>query len=350
MSGRVETPGAEKQLPITGVMVTLHRVASDSSGPLDSVRTDLDGRYRLNYNRFGEGDAIYFAAAVYRGIAYFSTPLRSVRASGEEGTITVFDTTSKPVELHVRGHHVVVSAPRPDGSRDVIEVWELSNDTTVTVVGRDSLSAVWRTPLPAGAANVVGGQGDVTPDAIVARGDHVEVVAPFGPGVKQVSYSYTLPSNRFPVTLVMERPASVLEVLLEEPLAQASGGSLAPMEPATTSGRTFKRYLAQDVPAGATVRITAPTTTASTRERVLAGLAGTIALVMVVALARALRAGRGSARVPAAPAPGTSDVLLAAIAQLDVRREQGDPALDEATYVRERAALKSQLAATLASH
>jgi hypothetical protein len=348
VAGRVVTPDEKREIPVPGVMVTVHRVGSDSSGALDSVRADAAGRYSLRYPRFGDEDAIYFAAAVYRGIAYFSAPLRSARANGEESEITVFDTTSHAVEFHVRGHHLVVSSPRPNGERDVVEVWELSNDTTVTVIGRDTLAPVWSAPLPAGATRVVGGQGDVGPNAIAARGGRVVLLAPFGPGVKQLSYAYTMPSSAFPLSLTLEGPTSVLEVLLEEPAAQVTGGLLRATAAATTQGRTFKRFQSQDIPDGQRVRITVPVTTAATRTLVLSALAATIALIMAGALARALmsRSRRVSRVVPTA---SHSERLLAAIAQLDARRESGDVVLDDARYAAERSALKTQLATALAA-
>jgi hypothetical protein len=348
VSGKVETPNAEKEIPIPGIYVTLHRVASDSSGPVDSVRTDARGNYLIRYRRPPGDEGVYFAAAVYHGIAYFSAPIQSARSTGEEGEITVFDTTSKPVEFHVRGHHLVVSAPRPEGSRDIVEVWELSNDTTVTVIGKDTLSPVWSTALPRGATNVRAGQGDVGPDAIVARGDRVVMIAPFGPGVKQISYSYSMPPSQFPLTLSIDKPTSVLEVLLEEPLAQVTSRSLHGTDAATTGGRTFKRFLGQDAAAGESIRITVPTTSATTRTRVLAVLAGVIALIMLGAFTRALM--RRGVRVPQPRAVASeTDTLVAAIATLDARRERGDPTLDANTYVADRAALKAKLTETLAA-
>ena len=349
VSGRVETPGDDKQLPIPGIFVTLHRVASDGSGPVDSVRTDANGKYVIQYRRPLGDEGVYFAAAVYRGIAYFSTPIQSARASGEEGEITVFDTTSRVVDFHVRGHHVVLSAPRPDGARDVVEVWELSNDTTVTVIGRDTLSPVWSTPLPSGATGVRAGQGDVSPDAIVARGNRVVMLAPFGPGVKQVSYSYSVPSSQFPLTLRIDKPTSVLEVLLEEPLAQVTSRSLRATDAATTGGRTFKRFLGQDAASGETIRIVVPTTTATTRARVLAVLAGVIALTMLAALARALRPRGSRRRVAEVAVVSETETLVAAIAALDARHERGDITLDADAYVADRAALKARLTQALAA-
>ncbi len=326
----------------------MHRVGRDSSGPVDSVVTDAKGRYRLDYRRFGADDAIYFAAAIYRGIAYFSAPLKSLHATGEEGEITVFDTTSGPVELHVRGHHFVVSAPRPDGARSIVEVWELSNDTTATLVQRDSTKPVWTAPLPANAADFAGGEGDVSATSMRASGGRVLLNAPFGPGVKQLSYSYSLPASSFPVTISIAQPTVVLELLVEESGAQVTGTNLRAMPAATTGGRTFKRFLAQDVPAGSVVKVTVPVTTQALRTKVLVVLAAVIGLVMLGALGRALLRTRPASRRTAPTARDTQEQLVAAIAALDGRRERGDPALDAATYAAQRAALKAQLATMLA--
>ena len=348
VSGRVELPAGNTTTPVPGVYVTLHRVGNDSSGPVDSVRTDAGGNYLIRYRRPLGDEAVYFAAAVYRGIAYFSTPIQSARVSGEEGEITVFDTTSKHIEFTVRGHHVVVSAPSPDGSRDIVEVWELSNDTTVTIVGKDTLSPVWSTVLPRGATSVRAGRGDVSPDAIVAQGNHIVMLAPFGPGVKQVSYSYSMPASGFPLTIALDKPTTVLEVLLEEPLAQVSSPSLRATDAAVTSGRTFKRFLGQDAAAGEVVRITVPVTTAATRTRVLVVLAGAIVLVMAGALGRTLM--RRGARVrPVAQPVHQTNSLVASIAALDARHERGDPTLDADAYAAERAALKAKLTQVLAA-
>jgi hypothetical protein len=346
-AGRVVTPGRDREIGMPGVMVTVHRVGPDSAGALDSVRTDAAGRYTIHYRRFGSEEAVYFAAALHHGIAYFSSPLRGVRANADDGEITVFDTTSGPVPLTVQGHHLVVSAPKPDGGREVVEVYEISNDSTVTLVGRDSLAAVWSAPIPHDAAGFAAGQGDVSPITLQRRGDRVTLAAAFGPGVKQLSYSYTLPPGAFPLTFAHERFTGVFEVLLEEPGAQVRSTNLRSMGEVTTQGRQFKRFLAQSAPKGETVRIDVPVTSAGTRTRVLVGLAIAIALAMIAALTRALL--RRPPRGQASPVPDESvGTLAAAIAALDARHDAGDGTLDEAAYARERAALKAQLTASLA--
>jgi hypothetical protein len=347
VQGRVTTPGPTSEIGVPGVFVTVHRVGPDAQGPLDSVRTDATGRYALKYRRFGSDEALYFAATVYRGIAYFSAPLRPGLTRGDDAAITVFETTTHPVALTIQGHHIVVSAPGPDGARTVVEVYELSNDTTVTAIGRDSLTPVWSAPIPRAAMRFHGGQGDVAPSNLAVRGGRVTMNAAFGPGVKQLSYSYSLPESAFPLRFRNERLTVVQEVLLEEPGAQARSPSLRSQDTVHAQGHTFKRFLAQGSPAGEELRIDVPTAAAGTRTRVLIGVAVLFVLAMGAALARALarRSPRGAA-VPDGPSRAAS--LAAAIAALDARRDAGDTALDPARYASERAELKAQLAAALA--
>jgi hypothetical protein len=352
VSGRVVIPSPQKEIPVPGIFVTVHRVGSDSAGPLDSARTDARGRYTVHYTRFGSEDALYFAAAVYRGIAYFTSPLRGGRTEGDDAEITVFDTTSHPVTLTIQGHHIVVSAPDASGAREVVEVYELSNDTTATLVSRDSLTPIWSAPLPADATDFSAGQGDVAASALTRRGNRVELFAPFGPGVKQLSFSYALRSGAFPLHITLERQTSVLEVLLEEQAAQARASSLRAQGSVSTQGRTFKRFLAQGAPAGETIRIDVPTTAGATRVNVLIALAVVIVLAMSAALWRALSRRAPADRVPtgaSVDAPATPDSLIAAIAALDARHEASDATLDDAHYAAERAALKARLAAALAA-
>ena len=347
VEGRVVRPSERGEVPVPDVMVTIHRVASDSAGPIDSIRTDAAGRYAFHFRRWGNADALYFAASVYRGIAYFSAPLRGGAVRGDDAEIVVFDTTSRPIRLTVQGHHLVVGAARPTGLRDIVEVYELSNDTVVTAIGRDSLAPVWTAPLPRGATNFVSSSGDMAATSIVERDGRVALVAPFSPGVKQISFSYALPASAFPLQLTLDRPNGVLEVLLEEPGAQVRAPSLRAQGTASTEGRTFKRFLAQNAPQGEQIRIDVPSSAAAARSNVVVALAVGVVLAMVGALAVAYRRGASVQRV--APSTDGADSLATAIAALDARREANDPSLSLADYDAQRAALKAKLAAALAA-
>jgi len=349
VEGRVVRPAVTGEVPVPGSWVTIHRVGPDSAGPLDSMQTDRYGRYHFTYHRFGDETALYFAASVYNGIAYFSAPFRGGAVRGDDAEIVVFDTTSHPVRFTVQGHHLVIGAPRPTGLRDIVEVYEVSNDTVVTAIGRDSLTPVWTAPLPKGATNFTPGSGDVSASSIQRRGDQVVLLAPFSPGVKQLSFSYALDSHAFPWTFTLDRQNGLLEVLLEEPSAQVRSPSLRSQGNATTQGRTFKRFLAQNPPEGERVRIDVPSTAFAARSTLVTAVAVGVMLAMIAALWVAYRRGRGI-RPPVARAQPEESVatLASAIAALDARRDANDPSLSSAEYDAARAALKARLAAKLA--
>lgn len=345
-------------VPVPGLWVTLHRVGEDRAGPLDSVRSGRDGRFTFHYRHTGQAGAVYFVSASYEGIAYFSLPLQKRRVTGPDAEITVYDTTSRAVTLHVRGRHVVVSAPGPDGARDVVEVYEIANDTSVTLVSPDDAHPTWSAILPAEATQFQVGQGDISPASIRRDGGRIVSVAPFAPGLKQLSFAYRLPATAFPLSIPIEHGATVLEVLLEEPAAGASGPRLTAVAPVAVEGRRFRRFLAQDVPANAVIVITAPAAGASRRNaRYLAGVAVAMALVMLGALALWAARERRAARAPVQPGPSASALpavpdaagLARAIAELDAEFERTpNPSDDErAAYRARRDLLKQRLAGAL---
>jgi len=277
--------------PVADEWVTLHRVGSDTAGPLDSTRTDAGGRFTFAFKARGSRDAVYFMSASYDGIAYLSPPLTRRDVRGAEAEITVYDTTSKPVALRVRGRHLVLAAPAANGFRSVVEIFELSNDTSVTLVAPSSSTdrPTWSMTLPAGAQRFQVGQGDVAADAVTHRGDAVAVYAPFAPGLKQMSFSYVLPPSAFPLARPLPTGAIVFEVLLEEPTASVDAPRLRELQPVAVEGRTFRRFLAQDVPPHAVATIRVPAVFADRRALYIAVVITVLGAAMLGALAVAFR-------------------------------------------------------------
>ncbi|HZF68205.1 MAG TPA: hypothetical protein VEZ47_09215, partial [Gemmatirosa sp.] len=330
--GQVSKPGGSRDapalVPVAGVFVVLHRVGRDTAGALDSVRTDAAGRYAFRYRPSGAGDALYFASTSVGGIAYFSPPFRDAVVRGEAGEIQVFDTTSAAVPLTVRGRHLVVAAPDAGGSRNVIEVWELSNDTSLTVVPAATPRGVWSAPLPPGARDVaLRPNSDIPAENFRALNGRATLLAPFAPGLRQVAYSYRLPDTAFPLRVPVERTASVLEILVEEPQGVASGPRLVQADPVTLEGRAFRRFLAQDVAPGAAVEVSIPSPPSQASRWLLPGALAAVGSGMLVAFVAADRrrraaasAAAGAPRAPratagaAAPVGDTRAQLLAALA------------------------------------
>ncbi|HET7623080.1 MAG TPA: hypothetical protein VFK39_14340 [Gemmatimonadaceae bacterium] len=365
VSGRVVHPSGSGVAATPDVWVTLHRVGPDSSGPIDSARTRSDGGYAFRYRLSGSPQAIYFLSVSFRGVAYFSAPLREQRVTGEDGEITVFDTTSAPIPLHVQGRHLVVSSPNADGMREIVEVYEISNDTNVTRVSPDDAHPTWSAIIPSAAEDFQLAQADISPSSIRADSGRVSSVAPFAPGLKQISFAYFLPESAFPLEIPLTDSVPVLEVLLEEPGARATGARLSQVAAVSLEGRNFNRFLAQDAPRNAVLTITAPAPgTPPLSERFQVVLVAVIALVMFGALAvtfsrRRAAAGTpgGSVAVAAAPPPVPAEGEEAAriareIAELDAAHERngkGGAEADEA-YRARRAELKQALAAALDAH
>ena len=291
MTGRVVKPGGDSVVAVAQTWVTLHRVGTDHAGPVDSTHTGANGVYSFKYQRTGAADAIYFVSSSHDGVAYFSHPLTAGREIGDDAEIVVFDTTSGHVPLTVRGRHLIVSRPASDGLRTVTEVFEISNDTSVTrIAPNDSPeAAVWSSLIPRDANAPVVADGDIPAAAVTFAASRALVYAPFAPGMKQLAFHYDLPADAFPLKIPIEHTPVVFEVLLEDPAATATGAGLKAVPPVTIEGHEFHRYLAQDVPANAVAMVSVPDVKKPPALLFVAGLTLLIGGAMTVTLARALR-------------------------------------------------------------
>jgi len=286
-------PGVGKMDAVPGVWAVLHRVGPDRAGPLDSVLSDSRGRYAFKYTRTGSDAAIYFVSASHDGIAYFTPPLAEGKVSGEDGDIAVFDTTSRHVPLSLRGHHVVVSSADANARRSIVEVYDVSNDSSVTQVatGETPQAATWQTHVSPAASDFKVGQGDVSAAAVSFANGVVSVFAPLAPGIKQLSFSYSLPAKSFPLKLPLEKETGIYEIMIEEKAGSVTGPHLREVDPVTVDDRNFRRFLASDMPENsvAVIDLPPPPTSRSIDPGYLVAITLVIGASMVLALAQALR-------------------------------------------------------------
>ncbi|MBC8087423.1 MAG: hypothetical protein H7Z40_09155 [Phycisphaerae bacterium] len=338
------------------VMVTLHRVGKDSQAPLDSMRTSANGTYSFKYKTSGINDAVYFTSVSWGGIAYFTAPLRTAVVSGADAEITVFDTTTRTFPLKVSGRHLIISASDTSNHRTIVEVFELSNDSILTLVaGPDkSAAATWSVVVPKEARDLKAGDGESSADTFRKIDDRIAIYSAVAPGIKQVSFSYRLPNESFPLPFVVEHGAVVLEVLLEDPMGTVTGGGLVVTDPVTLENRNFRRFLAQDVADGASIEIKLPSGPSVGRNMYIAGLLVAIGTIMLLILWRAMQRNRAPAYVGLPPvrvkeAPLT-DRLAREIADLDATFARYDSPNDavKLAYEERRAELKDALAAAMA--
>lgn len=349
VDGRVVRRVGKSVQPMSSAWVTLHRVGADTAGPLDSVRTNADGRYVFRYKRTGDPQAIYFVSSTYGGVAYFSQPLRAAVETGDDAQITVFDTTSAPLALELRGRHLIVAAPGQDGLRTLVEVFEIANDSSLTLVsgGATGDRPTWTTILPPNATRFRVGQGDIPADAINATNGRVEVFAPFAPGVKQFSISFALPQSAFPLSLPIEHATGMLEALTEEPSARVRSPALAPTAAVTVQGQTFQRFVGENTPSSGVIRIEVPAPPVSAQPIYMATLIAVVGGALLLGLARAYT--RPTPAVTASVG-GERERLAREIAELDDKFARSTSPTQKArdAYATKRAALKEQLTAACA--
>lgn len=280
-------------IPVPRVMVTLHRVGNDQAAPLDSMRADDKGRFQFHFVRTGDEQAIYFVSASYGGVAYFTPPLRQSKVSGDDAEIAVFDTTSGPVPISSRGHHIVVSSVDANGFRNITEVYELANDSSVTRVAAPRTGGeVWSATLPNGARNFQVAQGDIPAQAVKFEPGKALVFAPIAPGLKQLAFSYDIAASAFPLSIPIIKDTQILEVLIEDEKGTVKGAKLVEKAPVAMEKRNFRRFLAADVPANSATIIDLPkaaTQRGDVDPRYMIALTAVIGGAMIFALVRALR-------------------------------------------------------------
>ena len=348
--GLVQRIVAKGEVPLPRAWVVLHRVGSDVAAPIDSMRTDASGHFVFRYRATGDTSALYFIAASYDGIAYFTPPLRKPVAGGGDADLLVYDTTSAPIPVSVRGRHVIVTAPDTGKGRLVIEVFELSNDTSLTRVAGTPEKPTFETALPDGATDAAATDGDVPAEAVRFEKGRVRVFAPIAPGVKQLSFHYRLPLNKAPVVFPALTPAAVLEVLVEDTQGSASGAKLKKMASVNLEGRPFKRFLAQDAPGSSVVTVLAPTQVGAMFSARMAFVIVAVGAVMLAGLAASLmRKGPLVARAHELGDADPDDIARQVAALDDAFAKKDSPTNDErADHYEARARLKSRLTSALA--
>lgn len=351
LEGRITRPlGGGRDAGVAGEWAVLHRVGSDAAAPLDSMRTRRDGGYAFRYRASGDSNAVYFVSTTRGGVAYFTPPTREATVRGGMADLVVFDTTSAPIPIRVRSRSLIVTAPdsATGAFRTVIEVYELSNDSTLTRVAGSDGQPTFDAPLPDGVTSVTGGQGDVSPEAMRADEGRVRVYAPLAPGIKQFSFSYEIPASSPSLAVPVETDLAAMEVLVEDPRGTAVGADLVESDPVQVDGRPFKRWLARDVRPPALVEVTAPGA-----EQ---GASGLRVMMVVTAIGAAMLLGlgmsfmRGGPRSFARRQTTDPEALALEIAALDAAFEaMPSPSEQQRNeHYLKRVQLKGRLSAALA--
>jgi hypothetical protein len=334
VSGIVIRETDDTSAPLEGAWVVLHRVTEAARGPVDSLRSGADGRFRFRLT--SDTAVVNLVSTRHDGIDYFSIPFDG-RAS-DSVTLVVHDTSSR-VPVIVATRHVLIGRPAEDGAREALDLILLLNASTKTRVAPDSLGASWAGPLPAKSRGLELNRGDISPDAVLRRGDSAIVSAPLAPGERQLAFLYRLPAGRQTVEIPMGPDSVGVNLLVEEEGATVAGPGIALADSQVIEGRAFPRW-SGDVAPNTIVRVTLPGAD-PTAPRILAVLVLVLALALVAAAWRLLPRAR----------PISTDRLIGEIALMDVRyqgRESETSPEEWARYLERRGKLKAELEAALA--
>lgn len=288
VSGRVLRGGGDT-VPLPNAWVVLHKVTRESGGPVDSARTDARGRYRIPL-RQPDSASVYVVSAWYDSLAYFSLPLNvTSRAAVHVEDIMTFPTSASGPPLRLARRLATVAGAREDGTREVLEILEIENPGVSTRITKDSLAPTWAGRVPEHAGQFRGGQGDISPEAMVFRNDSVYVLGPIPPGpVKQLSYGYAMPAGTRTLTIPIDQATTELNLLVEDTAAAVRAPKLDSLGVQEIEQRRFAAYRAGPLEAGDRVEIDLPAT-GFRAQTLLPYVIAALAAAMVVALVWALR-------------------------------------------------------------
>ena len=288
VSGRV-LRGGRDTVPLPNAWVVLHRVTRDGGGPVDSVRSDARGRYRMLLRR-PDTTSVYVVSAWYDSLAYFSLPLNVIgRPAAHVEDLVAYPTSASGPPLRLARRLATVAAAHDDGSREVLEILEIENPGVTTRITKDTLVPTWAGRVPARAGQFQGGQGDISPEAMVFRNDSIYVLGPIPPGpVKQLSYGYSLPAGVRTLAIPIDQPTTELNLLVEDTAATVTAPKLESLGVQEIEQRRFAAYRAGPLAAGDRVEIQLPQA-GFRAQALLPYVIAVLAAGMVVALGWALR-------------------------------------------------------------
>ena len=342
--------------PQPRVPVTLTRGRRDAEGSSRTTRvTDARGRYRFRV-RTGE-ELFYVVDARYRSGLFAGRPISIPSDTAEPPVVRtklrVWDTTRDPAAIFITRDALFVVPG--EGDVAVIESVRVVNQTQLAYIGRATRRGrVGTKPtlgfaLPSGASRggveILDSTIDIPTLARTSFGFAATVAIP--PGETRMTFTYRVPGDAGSFDLSRTALYGIAEATVHatEPL-DVESNRLVDQEPVTVGGKRYARWsTTEPLDPGDPLQVVA-IARAGPSPALLGGIAAAAALAVVAAVLTIGRArSHGKATTPPAgdAAEEGRDELATAIAELDLRYEAGE--LEEAAWQRERAELKSRLAA-----
>ncbi len=328
-----------------GARVTLHRVGTDGSGPLDSLLARADGTFHFTLPSVPNPeveDVIYFASVVHDGVNYFGPAIHLAVQLDTLYEIRVYDTETAPADgapLQVQARYTLLEpATGFWTATDLLQVINAGEHTLVPAAG----GATWTYPLPEGASDLEVGGDQMTPDVVTLVNGRIRVTSSIPPGVREYVVRYRVPDPF--VTFELPGFTGEMELLVKEPAPPMVVGGLVAAPPVEMEPGTVYRRFVEDSLLGASIVVTKGEGEALLPTRWFA-----VGLALVLALAALYSVLFPKVEAAAAPAAGSlarlnpferRQLLLLQVARLDDSRDRGELTADEEWATRRRALLE----------
>jgi hypothetical protein len=352
ITGTVEH--ADTGRPKPGIEVTLTTGTQDGELETSTAVTDSRGRYRFEDLATGK-DHFYALDAAYDGGLFAGRPLvipsDTTKAPVIRSTLRVWDTTTDPAAILIRRNDVFVV--QDENGVGVIESVRIVNPSDLAYIGRGAdtngdASAAGATPsigfwLPQSAdkrsVQIIEGDIDVPTLLPTEYGFAATVAIP--PGETRLTFTYRVegPAGTYDLTRTALYSTGMVEFYAEPPLSIKSN-RLTDKGPVKIGDVTYTRYATEEgLDPADPVQVLA-TADAGMPLGLLAGVGGAAVLILGAGIL-GWRRSRGSQ--PAERSPIAREILVARIAELDLRRQAGE--ISEEEYSTRRTAMKNDLSA-----
>lgn len=325
---------------VSGANVTLHRVAPQSAGEVDSTRTGAEGRFRFRLPTIPGAEAetgdVYFASVRHDGVLYFGQAVNQTAQLDSLYRIEVYDTVSAPPEgreFPIVARNLILE--EADDGWTVVDLFRIQNPGRRTVVARSG-GIVWSHPLPPSATDFEPGESDLAPDAVVFQDGEIRVSSPTPPGERTYLMRYHVP--QLPFQLPVADSIRRMEMLVREPAPPVTVSGLQQLEPVQLEPESnYRRFAGADL-AGQVIEI-------SEGEEGGSGPVAWFAVILGLILAGAAVYGMKRAPGARATAGESRSQLLLEIAELDAAFQGRDDLSSRARkqYEAERKRLKEKL-------
>jgi hypothetical protein len=182
-----------------------------------------DARGRFSFRITPDSAVVYLVSVRWSGIEYFATPFVVHVDSPTAPVVAVVSDTSATVPVQLIARHLIVSPPSPDGTRDVVDIFVLSNPGQLTRIAADSGGITWRAVLPRFAINVRAGNSEFAADAVRFENGETRLLAAIPPGQRDLEVDYEIPPNTARFEVPVDASAEISNIISADQQMRVSG-------------------------------------------------------------------------------------------------------------------------------